>query len=218
MVFDLDIFIKFALGVAGIWTLYYKRTEILALTHKDYTAKLDSTIRFNRDFFNKEGVSKLILDRAAQELARLDYVDYDFICYLIKLHDARLLDLDQMIRLYRNGRKFIIYTAQTDVTATNFKMKIKSGRTVNRQIFYFGSQYVFFAMLIALPFIFSTQLPSLSHLNAPFLVYFISGTYLLGCFILSVVALLDSTNLQDTKTFLEKLKKADQEYQAHVEN
>ena len=73
-------------------------------------------------------------------------------------------------------------------------------------------------MLIALPFIFSTQLPSLSHLNAPFLVYFISGTYLLGCFILSVVALLDSTNLQDTKTFLEKLKKADQEYQAHVEN
>lgn len=214
MLLDLDILIKMALGGVGIWTLYYKRTEILAITHKDFTAKLDSTIRFYRDFFDNVNVNKLVLDRAAQELARLDYVDYDFICYLIKLHDARLIDLDQMIRLYRSGRKFIVYTPQNEVTVTNFKMKIKDGRSVKKQVFYFAFQYVFFAMLIILPLVFSKYLPNLSQLEIPFFAYFFAGSYFLGCFILSFIGLLDSGKIQDAETFLEKLNEADIQYQS----
>lgn len=216
MEFDLDTFTKFALGVAAIWTLYYKKTEILSLTHKDFTARLDSTIRFYKDFFGKTGANKLILDRAAQELARLDYVDFDFICYLIKLHDTRLIDLDQMIRLYREGRKFIIYTPQKDVTHINFKIKIKDGRTIDKQVFYFGFQYVFFAMLIVLPFAFSGQLSNLIQLKIPFFVYLVGGAYFLGCFILSLLGLLDSGKIRDAETFLKKLKDTDTQYQAII--
>lgn len=97
-------------ALVGIIGIFFKRQEITALAHKDYTAKLDSTNRFFENFFEKYGVRRLVLDRAAQELARLDYVDYDFICYLVKLHEARLINLDQIIRLYKSGRKFIEYT------------------------------------------------------------------------------------------------------------
>lgn len=214
MVFDLDIFIKIALGGVAIWTLYYKRTEILALSHKDFTAKLDSTIRFYKEFFDQKNVNKLILDRAAQELARLDYVDFDLICYLIKLHDARLIDLDQLIRLYRTGRKFIIYTPQKEVSFINFKMKIKEGRTLDRQVSYFIVQYVFFAMLIILPLVFSENLPDFTQIKIPFFAYFFAGSYFLGCFLLSFIGLIDSGKIYDAKTFLEKLKEADTQYQS----
>lgn len=217
MIFDPDTISKFALGLVAIWGLYYKRTEILALTHKNFTAKLDSTIRFYKDFFDKENEKKLVLDRAAQELARLDYVDYDFICYLIKLHDARLIDLDQIIRLYKTGRKFIIYTPQKNVTATNFKMKIKDGRTVNTQVLRFNIQYIFFAALIAFPVAFSGQLlPDSIQVKIPFFTYFFVGAYVLGCFILSITGLLDSGKIRDAETFLEKLEVADTEYRAII--
>ena len=216
MLLDLDILIKMALGGVGIWTLYYKRTEILAITHKDFTAKRDSTIRFEKDFFDKGNVSKLVLDRAAQELARLDYVDSDFICYLIKLHDARLIDLDQMIRLYRSGRNFIIYTPQKEVTASNFKIKIKDGRTVGRQVFYFGFQYVIFAMLIVFPLAFSGNIPSLIQVKNILFAYFFGGAYILGCLFLSVKALIDSVDIRDAETFIQKLNDADVQYQAMV--
>lgn len=45
-----DIVIKAGLAIVAIWTLFYKRTEILGLTHKNYTAKLDSTVRFFESF------------------------------------------------------------------------------------------------------------------------------------------------------------------------
>ncbi len=213
MVFDWDIAIKLALGGVAIWTLYYKRTEIQSLSHKDFTAKLDSTIRFKKDFYEKNNVSKLVKDRAAQELARLDYVDYDFIYYLIKLHEARVVNMDELLRLYKSGRKFIIYTPQEKVSVNNFKLKIKEGRSVKRQAFIYSSQYLFFAMLFVLPFAFSEVLLKYIPKNIPWFAYFFAGVFLTSCFIMAISSLLDTANIHDAETFIDKLKKADDEYQ-----
>lgn len=223
MNFDMDIAIKLALGLVAMWTLYYKRTEIIALVHKDFGSKLESTTRFFKDFFNDKKKSKLERDRAAQEITRLDYVDYDFVAYLIKLHEARLINFDQMIRYYKLGRKFIVYTPGENINTQNFKMKIKEGRKVNKQIFIYGTQYVIFAMLLIMPLAFSSEILRNINFEPTFFHYLFGGAYLFGCFILAIIPLLDAGNIHDADTFLEHVKKADLEFEAirqieHSEN
>ncbi|WP_212815483.1 hypothetical protein [Acinetobacter sp. NRRL B-65365] len=223
MNFDMDIAIKLALGLVAMWTLYYKRTEIIALTHKDFGSKLESTSRFFKDFLYDNKKSKLERDRAAQEIARLDYVDYDLVAYLIKLHEARLINFDQMIRYYKLGRKFIVYTPGENITAQNFKLKLKEGRTVNKQVLIYGAQYVIFAMLFITPLAFSSEILPNINFEPTFFHYLFGGIYLFGCFILSILALLDTGKIHDAETFFERVKKADSEYETirkieHSEN
>lgn len=199
-------------ALVGIIGIFFKRQEITALAHKDYTAKLDSTNRFFENFFEKDGVRRLVLDRAAQELARLDYVDYDFICYLVKLHEARLINLDQIIRLYKSGRKFIEYTPQQNVSASNFTLKIKDGRSVKKQVIIFGAQYFFFALLLVLPFLLASILSNWLPTQVSLFVYFFGGAYLFGCFLLALMGLLDSENIKDAENFLNKINEADAPY------
>ena len=62
-------------ALVAIIGVFFKREEILSLRHKDYTAKLDSTLRFFKEFYGRTDQRKLVLDRAAQEVVRLDFVD-----------------------------------------------------------------------------------------------------------------------------------------------
>ncbi|MCH7329624.1 hypothetical protein [Acinetobacter modestus] len=213
MNFDMDIAIKLALGLVAIWTLYYKRAEIIALGHKDFGAKLESTTRFFKDFLHDKNRSKLERDRAAQEIARLDYVDYDLVAYLIKLHEARLVNFDQMIRYYRLGRKFITYNPQNDLRSENFELKIKKGRSYKVQVILYLTQYIFFAMLVLMPLAFSNEILTYGPFKKSFITYLICGVFLFGCAILSIIALLDSGNLHDADSFIENIKKADSEYE-----
>ncbi len=213
---DWDIIIKLAVALIAVWTLFYKRSEILGLLHKDYTSKLDSTIRFFDDFFKNNHENKLTLDRAAQELARLDFVDYDLVVYLIKLHEARLISFDELIRLYKYGHKLLNYKSQSDVDAMCFQLKIKNGRSVKIQNRIWGTQYVFFAFLFVFPLMYVDFIINLIFkADYPFYIYLFSGTYFLGTLILAVGALFQSTNLQDAETFLKKLKEADCKYTEH---
>lgn len=218
MNFDLDIFIKCALGLVAIWTLYYKRTEIVALMHKDYGSKLESTTRFFKEFLKDEKKSKLERDRAAQEIARLDFVDYDMVAYLIKLHEARLVNFDKIIRYFKRGHKLIVYTPDENVNSQNFKLKIKEGRSVNRQVFNYGAQYVFFAMLLMIPIAFSSEILRNMHSEPTFFHYLFGGAYLFLCFILSLLPLLNTGNLHDADSFIESIKKADLELEAIRQN
>lgn len=215
----LDILIKMAVAIVAIWTLFYKRTEILGITHKDYTAKLDSTVRFFHDFFNKTNQSKLVLDRAAQELVRSDYVDNEFVLYLIKLHEARIISFDEIIRLYKLGRKSINYKLQDKVTSDCFEIKIKKGRSVKRQTFIWGLQYVFFAFIFLIPLIFSNLIVNkFFNFNAPIFLYILIIIYFFGTFILAITALIQTANIQDAETFINKLKVADEKYVEHEKN
>lgn len=214
----LEIVIKIALAIATIWTLFYKRAEILGIAHKDYTAKLDSTVRFFKEFFNDNNQKKLILDRASQELARSDYVDYDLISYLIRLHEARAIIFDDIVRLYKLGRKSITYIPQVIVTSECFKLKVKEARSVKKQIFLWGIQYVFFASLFFLPLMFSEYIiNTLANSSAPILIYLLCIMYLIATFMMAFIPLLQSTNLRDAETFINKLKKADEKYKEYEE-
>ncbi|WP_213067369.1 hypothetical protein [Acinetobacter pittii] len=206
---DLDITIKLALGLVAIWTLYYKRTEIIALGHKDFSAKLESTTRFLKDFYPLDKKSKLEGDRAAQELARLDYVDHDFVTYLIKLHEKRLINFDQLLSHYKRGRKFIIYTPEENLSAKNFKLKIKEGRTIKMQVFIFIAQYIIFAFLFIVPLVFSSFFVNNLEAKLTFFSYIIAGIYLFGCLSLSLINLFDSGNIHDAESFLDQINSAE---------
>lgn len=206
---DLDITIKLALGLVAIWTLYYKRTEIIALGHKDFSAKLEATTRFFKDFYPPNKKNKLEADRAAQELARLDYVDYDFVSYLIKLHEKRLINFDQVLFHYKRGRKFIIYTPEENLSVKNFKLKIKEGRTIKRQVLIFITQYIVFAFLFIVPLVFSKYFVNILEVKLTFFSYLIAAVYLFVCLSLSLNNLFDSGNIQDAESFLEQINSAE---------
>lgn len=123
-------------ALVAIVGIFFKREEILALKNKDYTAKLDSTIRFFKEFYDRNDHRKLVLDRAAQEVVRLDIVDYKFVEYLIKLDEQYLINIDEILQHYRNGHKFIEYLPSSKkLSAKSFKLKLKKDRSLKKQIF-----------------------------------------------------------------------------------
>ncbi|MDV7619340.1 hypothetical protein R4670_11880 [Acinetobacter baumannii] len=206
---DLDITIKLALGLVAIWTLYYKRTEIIALGHKDFSAKLESTTRFFKDFYAPNMKNKLEKDRAAQDLARLDYVDYNLVIYLVKLHERKLINFDQILIHYKNGHKFIIYRSEENLSSKNFKLKIKEGRPIRIQAFIFVAQYIFFAFLFIMPLVFSSYFLNTLEVKFTFFSYLVVGMYLFGCLILSLTGLFNSGNIHDAGSFLDQINRAE---------
>ena len=207
----LDILIKAGLAFIAVGTLFYKRTEILGLTNKEYTAKLDSTVRFFDKFYKKENLNKLTLDRSAQELTRSDYVDYNLIVYLVELNQERQINFDYLVRLYRSGRKFLIYKPNIKVDSSCFVFNLKEGRSVKRQTIYWNIKYVITAFLFFSPFIF---LGEKSYKIVMENINIVSGFYIFAYFfgtaILAISSLVNSTDLRDADIFLKKIKEADE--------
>lgn len=213
---QIEILIKLVLAVVTIWTLFYKAKEILTLLNKDYTAKLDSTVRFFEQFYNKETEKRLTLDRAAQELVRSDFVDYDLVVYLIKLHELRLINFDQLMKLFKFGRKFLIYTNKDIISSDAFTLKIKTGRKVKKQIKYWNIQYAIFATLFLIPLVFwDSWLKGVLSQNLNMIIYIYLLAYFVGSLILAFLPLLQSNDLQDAEEFIAKLKEADEQYKEY---
>ena len=214
-----DILIKAGLAFIAVATLFYKRTEILGLANKEYTAKLDSTVRFFDKFYKKENLNKLTLDRSAQELTRSDYVDYDLVVYLVELKQHRLINFDYLVRLYRHGRKFLIYKPHIKVDSSCFVLKIKEGRSVKRQTIYWNIKYVITAFLFFSPFIFlgeKTYKVVVENINIVSCFYIFA--YFFGTAILAISSLVDSTDLRDANKFLKEIKDADERLTQIKEN
>lgn len=208
---QLDILIKAGLALLAVWTLFYKRTEVLGLAQKEYTAKLDSTARFFEKFYKNENENKLTLDRSAQELTRSDYVDYDLIVYLLDLNEKRLVNFDKIIRLYKHGRKFLTYTSCESVNSSCFELKIKKDRTVRNQVIRWNITYVVMAFLFFLPFIFfggKTYNLLIENMNIIVAIYVLA--YFLGTAVIAVSSLVKTTDLRDADIFLKEIKDADQ--------
>lgn len=207
----MEILIKIVLAVATIWALFYKGKEILNLLNKDYTAKLDSTVRFFDKFYKNERENKLTLDRSAQELTRSDYVDYDLIMYLIDLNEKRLISFDNLIRLYKHGRKFLTYSPTLVVNSSCFELKLKKDRSVRRQTIYWNITYVITAFLFFSPFIFlgeKTYHTVMENINI--VVGFYVFAYFFGTAILAISSLVNTTDLRDADIFLKEIKEADE--------
>ncbi|MBJ9953034.1 hypothetical protein I5735_08285 [Acinetobacter baumannii] len=201
-------------AMAAIWMVYFKREEIVSLRHKGFTTKLDSTIRFFKDFYKNTNEKKLVLDRAAQDVAKLSFVDFKTINYLITLHEHELVNLDEMLNFYRRGRKFIHYDASSQkINSENFRLKIKDNSSVRFQAFKYTTYYFISAFFCIFPLFFSSWFVQiLNAAKAPFIVWILAALYFIATFMLAIRSLFDTSDLRDADTFIQKLKEADQEY------
>lgn len=210
---NLKDWIPILAGLAAVIGLFYKREEVLSLRHKDFTTRLDDTIRFFDEFYGKEdGKNKLVLDRAAQDVVKSELIDFKFLCYLIKLDEKFLIKLDELIHHYKVGKEFIIYSPSLgEVDVNNFSLKLKNGRSVKKQILIFNLQYFLFASIVSIPFLISPWFSNfLQSDKTPFI--FVLCTFILGfaSFMAAAVALLQASSLSHADKFIEKIKEADQ--------
>lgn len=194
--------------------VFLKREEILALRNKDYTAKLDSTIRFFNEFYGNKSERKLVLDRAAQEVVRLDIVDYKIVEYLIILDEYYLINIDEILKYYRNGKKFIEYTSSSEkISFNNFKLKLKKGCSLKKQKMLYTIQYFICASLISLPFVFSSWFYHLLiDKNTPVIITIFTVIYWVFGLIATLIALTEGGDLNYAEKFIENFKNASNKY------
>lgn len=210
---NLKDWIPILAGLAAVIGLFYKREEVLSLRHKDFSTRLDATIRFFDEFYGKEdGKNKLVLDRAAQDVVKSELIDFKFLCYLIKLDEKFLIKLDELIHHYKVGKEFIIYSPSIgQVDVNNFSLKLKNGRSVKKQIRIFDAQYFFFAAIVSIPFLISPWLSSFLFADrTPFIFVICTVFFGFASFMAAAVALLQASSLSHADKFVEKIKEADQ--------
>lgn len=202
-------------ALVAIIGVFFKREEILSLRHKDFTAKLDSTLRFFKEFYGRTDQRKLVLDRAAQEVVRLDFVDSKTIEYLIKLDENYLINIDETLNQYRIGRKFISYIPTVgDASEHNFQLKVPKNRSVKKQIFFNNAQYFIFAIMACIPFLFSSWFYEiLTSKNTPFIYILFSIIFVVACLMAAVINLLEGSDLNNANNFINKIREADRDYQ-----
>lgn len=210
---NLKDWIPILAGLAAVIGLFYKREEVLALRHKDFSTRLDATIRFFDEFYGKEqGKNKLVLDRAAQDVVKSELIDFKFLCYLIKLDENFLIKLDELIHHYKVGKEFIIYLPSLgQVDVNNFSLKLKNDRSVKKQNLFFNLQYFLFAFIVSIPFLISPWFSSfLMSKDTPLI--FVLCTAILGfaSFMAAAVALLQASSLSHAEKFMQKITEADQ--------
>ena len=59
---NLKDWIPLLTGIATVIGIFYKREEVLSLRHKDFSTRLEATIRFFNEFYGKEGSNKKLIN------------------------------------------------------------------------------------------------------------------------------------------------------------
>src|SRR5690606_11006558 len=105
---------KLVAPIAGVMiaiiTLFLKRHEITNLKHKKISDRLVSSIQYFEKYYDSGNVNQLVLDRAAQDLAKSPNVDHNLVNKLIEFHQHYLVSFDHMIFLFDQGINYISYT------------------------------------------------------------------------------------------------------------
>lgn len=135
-------------ALVAIVTLFLKRHEITSLKHKKISDRLSSSIQYFDKYYERGQTNQLVLDRAAQDLAKSPNVDHNLVNKLIELHQNYLVNFDRMIFLFDYGIQYISYKkGQTldisrDLTIKPFPFL---SPTIRRYLFIAG--YFIFASL-----------------------------------------------------------------------
>lgn len=93
----------------AIITLFFKLHEITSFKHKKISDRLASSIQYFDKYFEKGQTNQLVLDRAAQDLAKSPNVDHNLVNKLIEFHQNYLVNFDHMVTLFDDGYQFITY-------------------------------------------------------------------------------------------------------------
>lgn len=88
-------------------TIYFKRHEITSIKHKKISDRLSSSIQYFEKYYEAGQTNQLVLDRAAQDLAKCVFVNHALANKLIDLHQNFLIDFDEMIFIFEDGHYYL---------------------------------------------------------------------------------------------------------------
>lgn len=205
---------KLAAPIAGIIiaiiTLFLKRHEITSLKHKKISDRLASSIQYFEKYYERGQTNQLVLDRAAQDLAKSPNVDHNLVNKLIELHQNYLINFDRMIFLFDDGIQYISYKKGQALNLSKdllIKPFLYLSPTPRRYVFMAGYFiFAFFGGMLFLVVINSTGIQAV--INVAFLV--ISLAFIA----LALLCLVLEDRLKNASDFIKELKEADEKYKA----
>lgn len=193
-------------------TIFFKRYEITSLKHKKISDRLSSSVQYFEKYYDAGQTNQLILDRAAQDLAKSPFVNHAFVNKLIDLHQNFLLDFDEMIFHFEEGRRYIEFKKGKEFEVKSdiyIKPFWKFGLKFRKALFILG-YFVF--CIIGSVFIGTFLNSGVGKLPAEWIVSFSRIVFGLLFILGALLCLVFESQLKQASKFIVKLSDADERY------
>lgn len=210
MELDWKLVAPIAGALVAIITLFLKRHEITSLKHKKISDRLASSIQYFEKYYERGQTNQLVLDRAAQDLAKSPNVDHNLVNKLIELHQNYLVNFDQMIFLFDEGNRYISYSKGQEFDISK-DLSIKPFMCIrpNHRRYIFMVGYFIFAFMGLLLFLVVTNLKDVQVIML--LAIFVWASILMAFALLFLVL---ENSLKRADDFIKELTAASEKYKA----
>lgn len=197
-------------ALVAIITLFLKRHEITSLKHKKISDRLASSIQYFEKYYERGQTNQLVLDRAAQDLAKSSNVDHNLVNKLIEFHQNYLLNFDQMIFLFDEGNRYISYSKGQEFNISN-DLSIKPFMSIrpNHRRYIFMAGYFIFAFTGLLLFVVLTNIKNVQVIML--LAIFVWSAIFMAFALLFLVL---ENSLKRADDFIKELNTANDKYKA----
>jgi hypothetical protein len=208
MEIDWKLVVPIAGVVIAIVTLFLKRHEITNLKHKKISDRLVSSIQYFEKYYESGNVNQLVLDRAAQDLAKSPNIDHNLVNKLIEFHQNYLVNFDHMVFLFDQGINYISYTKGQTLNISK-DLSVKPFLSLNstfRRYVLIGGYFVFASLGMGFLLV-------LYYSNGIQIVVNIAFIFISVMFIvLALLCLVLEDQLKDATDFINKINEANVKY------
>ncbi|GAB03216.1 MULTISPECIES: hypothetical protein [Acinetobacter] len=197
-------------SLVAIITLFFKLHEITSFKHKKISDRLASSIQYFDKYFEKGQTNQLVLDRAAQDLAKSPHVDHNLVNKLIEFHQNYLVNFDHMVSLFDGGYQFITYKkSQTLNIGSDLSIKPLLFLTPIWRRFLFVMGYFIFATSGAMLFLLLVSSEDVQFITALIMVVISLALMSLGFLFLML-----EERIKHANNFVIKINEANAKYKA----
>ncbi|MFZ0024030.1 hypothetical protein [Acinetobacter sp.] len=203
---------KLVAPIAGVMiaiiTLFLKRHEITNLKHKKISDRLVSSIQYFEKYYDSGNVNQLVLDRAAQDLAKSPNVDHNLVNKLIEFHQNYLVNFDHMVFLFDQGINYISYTKEQTLNISK-DLSVKPFLSLNatfRRYVLIGGYFVFASLGMALLLVLGYSRSIQVFVSIGFI--FVSVVFIA----LALLCLVLENQLKDVVDFINEINEANVKY------
>jgi hypothetical protein len=210
MEIDWKLVAPIAAAFVAIITLFLKRHEITSLKHKKISDRLASSIQYFEKYYDKGQTNQLILDRAAQDLAKSPNVDHNLVNKLIDFHQNYLVNFDHMIFLLDAGNRYISYKKGQTLNISK-DLSIKPFMFFNpkfRRYLFIAGYFIFatFGLLLFLALITSKDVQFVINIA----IFVVSLVFIAFAFLFLIL----EDSLKDADDFIKKINKVNEKYKS----